>query len=93
MKFNKSNMAFEFDYSWRDPQFKTTKLSAIPDNSPFNKNSGDEVLFLLNWFNFQNLIEFAKAERMIKYYLPQNITTQKDVEKWIIHNWANPEYS
>ncbi len=93
MLFNKSNMAFEFDYSWKDPNFKTEKLLFTPDNSSFDKNSGDEVLCLLNWFNFKTLVEFAKAERMIRYYLPKNITTKKEVEKLVVHNWANPEYS
>lgn len=91
MKFNRTNMSFEFDYSWHQYEKESPKISGKPDDTIFNKSDGEQVLYLLNYFNFNNITEFLKAEKMLKYNLPQFIRTQHEAEKWIIHNWANSE--
>ena len=92
MKFNKSDLKFEYEYKWDKFEMEDHKISGEPDETPFNRTQGYEVLYLLNWFNFQTMQEMLKAENMIQTFMPVKVKSQEDVKKWIVHNWGNPEY-
>lgn len=92
MKFTKLDMKYEHDYEWDKFDSHSSRISGEPDETEFNRNQGSQVLYLLNWFDFEVMTEFLKAEHMIKKFMPANVKTQEEVKKWILHNWGNPEY-
>lgn len=83
--FNKSDLTLF--YNW-NTKASSPNLIGAPDKSPFNKNEGNEVLYIFNLLSFiEDCCDLERAENLIKNYLPQNIKSQIDVFNWLEINW------
>ena len=65
------------------------------DYSELNRTEGYEVLYFINhlgdkfWPGRANLPVYQKIEKMIRYSVPSNIRTHKQIADWMISNWKN----
>lgn len=79
------------DYVWNDYEEDDNRVSGALDNTPFDRTEGHEVLFMINslmdiW-GLDKTKNGQKIERMIKTYLPYELTSQIAVKDWIKQNW------
>ncbi|ETI89122.1 MAG: hypothetical protein Q607_CBUC00182G0102 [Clostridium butyricum DORA_1] len=85
----------KYDYSWTVLNGDNPKITGVPDSTLLNRNEGYEVLWFINKFaeiyNLKNKESAFKIERMIRYYLPENIRSQENVVEWIENNWKKYE--
>lgn len=73
------------DYKWTLYANRHARISGLPDNTPFNRHEGYEVLYLINHLA-GNTEEALEMERLIRNVLPVEINRQKDVVEWIAMN-------
>ena len=72
---------------------KRVKRINIPDKSFFNKNEGNEVLYIINLLSFvEDSCDLERAENLIRNYMPLNIKSQIDVFNWLEINWELIEF-
>lgn len=88
--FSKSDMQYK-DYQWTAYPNDNPRVAGKPDSTRFNRHEGYEVLYLINaladeW-NFKNVADCLKIEKMIRRKLPSNTIMQVDVKEWIRQNW------
>lgn len=87
---NRRDLVFD-DYQWRGHRSTNPEISGEPDMTPFNRNDGEEVLYLINKIADDNDLKKTssarKLERMIHDRLPQEISTQKRAVQWIMVAW------
>lgn len=66
------------------------RTNGKPDDTPFSKDEGNEVVYLINklmalWdYRFANTGN--KMEKLIHDKLPQDIATQEAVQQWLKSN-------
>jgi len=66
------------------------RTTGRPDDTPFSKEEGNEVVYLINklmalWdYRFANTGN--KMEKLIHDKMPADITTQEDVQAWLKAN-------
>jgi len=83
----------KYKYSWTVISGDEPKVTGEPDSTRFSRNEGYEVLYLINkladLWKLKNITLAHKIEEMIKYNLPSETQTQKDVMDWIGYkrNW------
>jgi hypothetical protein len=81
----------KFSYSWLALLPDDPKISGQLDNTPFNRDEGAEVLYLINTFaaefGLKQKDSGLKIERMIKNHLPASVRTQANVKTWLQDNW------
>ena len=83
--FNKSDLTLF--YNW-NTDASCPNLSGTPDKSFFNKNEGNEVLYIINLLSFvEDSCDLERAENLIRNYMPLNIKSQIDVFNWLEINW------
>jgi len=64
------------------------------DYSELNRTEGYEVLYFINhigkehWSSQPTVGTYQKIERMIRYEVPSNIKTHKQIAGWIVQNWS-----
>lgn len=79
------------DYNWSVNTEGDPRISGSINNTKFNRSEGSEVLYLVRTFmtdwGLEGLASGHKIERMIRDFLPYNITTQVDIKIWIKINW------
>lgn len=94
MKFTKSHLIYQDEYSWSVTYDNFCEKKHNAANKVFNKKNGDDVLSLINSFNFKCLDSFNKAELMIRNHLPENYQHYIHIKKWLCTNWINinPNY-
>ncbi|MGD9947869.1 MAG: hypothetical protein AB7U29_05245 [Desulfobulbus sp.] len=90
--FSKKDLIF--DYSWSEYDKNDPKVSGVPDTTVFNKNEGEEVVYLINYLSEHlawSVEEFgARVEKMLHEHLPKGAISQKDTIGWIKENWKTP---
>jgi len=92
--FEKAQMVYD-DYLW------TAEADAGNDyyirgagDTELNRMEGAEVLSFINHFlrtnflNPMNLEAFQETEVLIRTKVPSDITTHKNIARWIFNNWA-----
>jgi hypothetical protein len=89
----KSDLIFENQYVWTTVGEDDPRVTGEPDSTMFNKNEGDEVLYLINklaeiW-GLKQKNSGKKIEKMIKNHLPPDIRSQENVKTWISEEWKN----
>jgi hypothetical protein len=93
--FTKQDMFYD-DYTWSNYAPNNPKISGKIDDTKFNCNEGQEVLYLINkireLWDFSKIESWIKIERIIRERLPNNITTQEDTVTWIQINWRSIQF-
>lgn len=79
------------NYSWTNFEEGDPRISGNLDSTTFNRNEGNEMLYII-----QKLIEIwkledrksvRKLEKMIFKFLPDEIVKQEDVKNWVRNHW------
>ena len=87
--FSRRNL-FYSDYRWSTYVPNDPRTTGRPDDTPFSKEEGNEVVYLINklmalWdYRFSNTGN--KMEKLIHDKMPAEITTQEDVQAWLKAN-------
>jgi hypothetical protein len=87
--FSRRNL-FYSDYKWNIYPPNDPRTSGRPDETPFSKDEGNEVIYLINrlmvlWdYRFSNTGN--KMEKLIHDKLPADVTTQEQVQQWLKAN-------
>lgn len=91
-EYLKGNMLYR-DYNWSVYPEGDQRISGSINNTKFNRSEGYEVLYLVRTFmadwGLDGVASGQKIERMIRNFLPYNITTQVDIKIWIKMNWKH----
>ncbi len=87
--FSKKNLCYE-DYKWSVYPQNDPRVSGKPDQTPFDRQEGNEVIYLINKLMILWEYRFAssgnKMEKLIREQLPVEIITQEAVQKWLKEN-------
>jgi len=87
--FSRRNL-FYTDYKWSTYVQNDPKVYGRPDETSFNKEEGNEVVYLINklmalWdYRFTNTGN--KMEKLIHDKLPPEILKQEEVQLWLKQN-------
>lgn len=79
----------QFEYSWSILESSDPQAIESYDYTLLNRNEGYDVITFLNHFARTyslNKESALKAEKLIKYYLPQDINLRIDASQWLIDN-------
>jgi len=86
MLFSRRNL-FYSDYKWTAYVPDDPRTTGKPDDTPFSKNEGNEVVYLINrlmvlWdYRFSNTGN--KMEKLIHDKMPADVNTQENVQQWL----------
>ena len=84
--FSRRNL-FYTDYKWSNYTPNDPHVNGRPDETPFNKEEGNEMVYLINklmalWdYRFTNTGN--KMEKLIHDKMPVDISTQEQVQQWL----------
>jgi hypothetical protein len=87
--FSRRNL-FYSDYKWNIYPPNDPRTNGRPDDTPFTKDEGNEMIYLINrlmilWdYRFSNTGN--KMEKLIHDKMPADITTQEQVQQWLKAN-------
>jgi hypothetical protein len=87
--FSRRNLFYN-DYQWNTYPPNDPRTNGRLDDTPFTKDRGDEVVYLINklmvlWdYRFSNTGN--KMEKLIHDKMPADIATQEQVQQWIKAN-------
>lgn len=95
MSFKRSEMLYD------DGQYYKWSASENGDNPYYRSGSdfsllarreGYEVIYFINhiapkYWQAPNVQVYQKIERMIRFWVPDNLRSHKKIEHWIITNW------
>jgi hypothetical protein len=84
--FSKRNLHYA-DYAWSAYPHNDPHINGKPDDTPFNRTEGNEVVYLVNRLMIQWDYRFAntgnKIEKLIHDKLPADILQQEEVQDWV----------
>ncbi|SDP88693.1 hypothetical protein SAMN05428975_3374 [Mucilaginibacter sp. OK268] len=87
--FSRRNLHYT-DYKWSVYNQNDPRVNGKPDTTPFTKDEGNEVVYLINKLMILWDYRFAntgnKMEKLIHDQLPPTITLQEDVQQWLKAN-------
>ena len=87
--FSRRNLHYS-DYKWSVYNQNHPRVNGKPDTTPFTKDEGNEVVYLINKLMILWDYRFAntgnKMEKLIHDKLPAEITVQQDVQEWLKAN-------
>ncbi len=87
--FSRKNLHFT-DYKWTSYIQHDPRVTGRPDDTPFDKNEGAEIVYLINRLMILWDYRFAntgnKMEKLIHDKLPEAITKQENVQQWLKEN-------
>ena len=84
--FSRRNLHYT-DYRWSEYNPKDPRVNGKPDVTPFTREEGNEMVYLINklmvlWdYRFANTGN--KMEKLMHDKLPPEIVTQEDVQEWL----------
>ena len=87
--FSRKNL-FYSDYKWSAYVPNDPRTNGKPEETPFSKEEGNEMVYLINrlmslWdYRFANTGN--KMEKLIHDKMPSEVTTQQDVQQWLKTN-------
>ena len=84
--FSRKNLCYD-DYKWTAYQQNDLHVSGKIDQTNFNRLEGNEMIYLINKLMIVWEYRFAssgnKMEKLIREQLPEDVTTQEDVQRWL----------
>ncbi|WP_183567935.1 hypothetical protein [Mucilaginibacter sp. SP1R1] len=87
--FSRRNLLYT-DYKWSAYNQNDPRVNGKPDATPFTKDEGNEVVYLINKLMILWDYRFAntgnKMEKLIHDKLPSEIIVQQDVQDWLKAN-------
>jgi len=87
--FSRRNLHFT-DYKWNTYIQNDPRVNGRPDHTPFTKDEGNEVVYLINKLMIMWDYRFAntgnKMEKLIHDKLPIELTKQEEVQDWLKQN-------
>jgi hypothetical protein len=87
--FSKRNLHYS-DYKWSAYPHNDPHVYGKPDATPFDKEEGNEMVYLINRLMILWDYRFAntgnKIEKLIHDQLPADINLQEDVQTWVKTN-------
>ena len=87
--FTKRNLHYN-DYKWTAYIQHDPRVNGKPDDTSFNKEEGNQVVYLINklmslWdYRFSNTGN--KMEKLIHDKLPEELNNQEDIQQWLKTN-------
>ena len=95
MAYKRSDMLYDDGkyYSWtakadNDNPF----IRGGIEHSQVNRTEGYEVLYFLNnnlnWPASTTTASFQKAEKMLRYHVPEHLHDRTMISNWIANNWT-----
>ncbi len=97
MKFSRSNLIFEQNYTWQAAGNDQAKITNSPDSDLLNRKEGYEVLYFIQQFlkkrGLRGIKKGKRIEIMLKNYVPASVRNRTDIESWLDENYdkLNPE--
>ncbi|MCT4561927.1 MAG: hypothetical protein N4A41_11180 [Crocinitomicaceae bacterium] len=83
-------------YNWEAFPENDCRVSKPIDDTRFNRNNGQEVVFMveeiMNSSGMTDRSAKIKLERMIRNELPEKVVHQDRVKIWILLNWFNSRF-
>jgi hypothetical protein len=90
LAYNKSQMLYS-DYLWSSYSSDDPRVSGKLNDLVFSRMEGEEVIYLITTlmqeWGLEGKTSGQKLERMIRLFLPYNITSQINVKTWLKQNW------
>ncbi|MHB8205775.1 hypothetical protein [Mucilaginibacter sp.] len=87
--FSKRNLHYS-DYKWSAYPHNDPHVYGKPDATPFDKEEGNEMVYLINRLMILWDYRFAntgnKIEKLIHDQLPADISVQEEVQTWVKTN-------
>jgi hypothetical protein len=87
--FSRKNLHYT-DYKWTNYLQHDPHVYGKPDATIFNRNEGNEVVYMINKLMFLWDYRFSntgiKMEKLIHDKMPPEIVKQEDVQQWIKEN-------
>jgi len=84
--FSRKNL-FYSDYKWTVYAQTDPHVSGKPDDTTFNKEEGNEVVYLINklmlLWDYRFPSTGNKIEKLIHDNLPQELSKQQEVQAWL----------
>lgn len=78
-------------YSWEEINENDPKINGLPDETAFDRNEGNQVLYMINSvrriLRIEMDLQIEKIENLIRHSLPAEYKTQEAVRRWIISNF------
>jgi hypothetical protein len=87
--FSRKNLHYS-DYRWTSYIQNDPRVTGRPDDTPFSREEGNEVVYLINrlmalWdYRFSNTGN--KMEKLIHDKMPPGLTKQEEVQQWLKEN-------
>lgn len=89
--FRKADLVYK--YRWSHYAKNDPRISGLPDHTNFNRQEGEEVLYLISTLTDHvawGVEGFGgKVEKLIHDHLPEDITSQREVMRWIKEHWKS----
>ena len=87
--FSKRNLYYS-DYKWTAYTPNDPRINGKPDSTLFNKEEGNEVVYLINklmaYWDYRFANSGNKMEKLIHDKMPDDVIKQEDVQIWIKEN-------
>jgi len=87
--FSRKNLCYT-DYQWNSFSVNDPRVSGKPDETPFNRLEGAEMVYLVNklmvLWDYRFVSSGTKMEKLIREKMPEEIIRQKDVFVWLKEN-------
>ena len=78
------------DYHWTTFSANDPRVCGKPDETPFNRHEGAEMVYLVNklmgLWDYRFVSSGNKIEKLIREKMPEEISLQKDVFIWLKDN-------
>lgn len=87
--FSRRNLHYS-DYKWTVYQPSDPRVNGKPDNTVFNREEGNEMVYLINrlmiFWDYRFANTGNKMEKLIHDKMPEDVTMQRDVQNWLKAN-------
>ncbi|WP_394771903.1 hypothetical protein [Mucilaginibacter sp.] len=87
--FSRRNLHYT-DYKWTAYAQNDPHVNGKPDDTLFNKEEGNEVVYLINklmiFWDYRFANTGNKMEKLIHDKLPPELTKQEEVQVWLKEN-------
>jgi hypothetical protein len=91
MKFSRSDLIFDKNYTWQAAGNDQAKIANSPDSDLLNRKEGYEVLYFIQQFlkkrKLRGIKRGKRIEIIIQNYVPTSIRNRSDVESWLDENF------
>ena len=99
MKFSRSDLIFDKNYTWQAARNDDINITNSPDSDLLNRKEGYEVLYFIQQFlkkrGLRGVKRGKRIEILLQNYVPASVRNRADIETWLDENFEklNPELS